>query len=131
EKKGVQRYWRYGLGHGVGLDIHEYPGLRIGSKDKLIEGMVFTIEPGLAIPGIGGARIEYTAMTIIETTKSRPDRVDQAEKSTIARRADSKGQRDDGGLKKKAPLSSTIGDFSVSVVMSISPVISILKNNRE
>ncbi|MCD6414117.1 MAG: aminopeptidase P family protein [Candidatus Diapherotrites archaeon] len=56
------KYWPYGLGHGVGLDIHEYPSLSSESKDILEKGMVFTIEPGLAIPGIGGARLEHTGV---------------------------------------------------------------------
>ena len=55
------KYWVYGLGHGVGLDVHEYPSLAIGSKDVLKKGMVFTLEPGLVGPG-QGARIEYTGV---------------------------------------------------------------------
>ena len=56
------RYWKYGLGHGVGLDIHEAPGIGAGSNDVFEPGMVFTIEPGLAIPGVGGARLEHTGV---------------------------------------------------------------------
>jgi len=56
------KYWRYGLGHGVGLDIHEAPGIGLGSEDVFEKNMVFTIEPGLAIPGIGGARYELTGV---------------------------------------------------------------------
>jgi len=56
------KYWKYGLGHGVGLDIHESPSITKESKDVLLEGMVFTIEPGLAIPGVGGARFEDTGL---------------------------------------------------------------------
>ena len=56
------RYWRYGLGHGVGLDIHEAPDIGAGSNDVFEPGMVFTIEPGLAIPGVGGARHEVTGV---------------------------------------------------------------------
>jgi Xaa-Pro dipeptidase len=54
------KYWPYPLGHGVGLDIHEYPNLRLGSDDILRKGMVFTLEPGLIVPEVGGARIEVT-----------------------------------------------------------------------
>ena len=60
KKDDLDRFWKYGLGHGVGLDIHEPPSLFKGSKEKLKNGMVFTIEPGLHIPDFGGVRIEDT-----------------------------------------------------------------------
>jgi Xaa-Pro aminopeptidase len=58
EKHNLRKYWKYGLGHGVGLDIHEPPSLSRESLDVLKQGMTFTVEPGLHVPGICGVRIE-------------------------------------------------------------------------
>ncbi|MBI2012104.1 aminopeptidase P family protein [Candidatus Daviesbacteria bacterium] len=48
----------HGLGHGIGLEVHEPPRLSPKSKDYLKEGAVFSIEPGIYIPDFGGVRIE-------------------------------------------------------------------------
>lgn len=50
--------YQHGLGHGVGLAIHENPKLKINSDDTLKENMIVTIEPGIYIPGNCGVRIE-------------------------------------------------------------------------
>jgi Xaa-Pro aminopeptidase len=47
-----------GLGHGVGLDVHEAPRLSTRSDATLAPGMVVTVEPGIYLPGRGGVRIE-------------------------------------------------------------------------
>lgn len=48
----------HSLGHGIGLQVHETPYLSVKSKQILESGMVFSIEPGIYIPGFGGVRIE-------------------------------------------------------------------------
>ncbi|GAA0380304.1 aminopeptidase P family protein [Bacillus horti] len=51
-------YFVHRLGHGLGTDVHEYPSISKGNTDKIQEGMVFTIEPGIYVPEFGGVRIE-------------------------------------------------------------------------
>ncbi len=56
--KGYGEYFGHGLGHGIGLAVHEEPVVNSENKSLVQEGMVFTIEPGIYIPNLGGVRIE-------------------------------------------------------------------------
>jgi len=56
--KGYNKYFGHGTGHGVGLAVHEKPIISWQSKDTLKKDMVFTVEPGIYLPGLGGVRIE-------------------------------------------------------------------------
>ena len=59
-EKGYGEYFNHSLGHGVGIDVHELPVLRAKSDTVIEDGMVFTIEPGIYLPGKFGVRLEQT-----------------------------------------------------------------------
>lgn len=58
----LDRFFIHSLGHGIGLDVHESPTLRSGQTDRLEEGQVITLEPGVYLPGETGCRIEDTVV---------------------------------------------------------------------
>jgi Xaa-Pro aminopeptidase len=55
---GYGQFFGHGTGHGVGLEVHELPRVSWRKSDTVKENMVFTIEPGIYIEGVGGVRIE-------------------------------------------------------------------------
>ena len=57
-QSGHGEHFGHGTGHGVGLAVHEWPAVGKDSRDVAEAGMIFTIEPGIYIPGWGGVRIE-------------------------------------------------------------------------
>ncbi len=61
KKKGYGKYFTHSTGHGIGVEIHEYPRVYYKGEDServIEEGMVFTIEPGIYLPGKFGVRLE-------------------------------------------------------------------------
>lgn len=60
EAAGLGELFMHGTGHGVGLQVHEAPWLGLTSEDIICSGQVVTVEPGVYIPGLGGARTEDT-----------------------------------------------------------------------
>lgn len=74
KQTGYGKYFVHGLGHGVGLDVHELPTLTLESKDLLKAGNVVTVEPGIYIVNFGGVRIEDTVLV----QKEKAEKLTQA-----------------------------------------------------
>ena len=62
KEKDLDKFFTHSLGHGVGLEIHEYPTVSPRSKAKLVENTVFTVEPGVYLDHEFGIRIEDTVV---------------------------------------------------------------------
>lgn len=56
--RGYGQYFTHRIGHGLGIEVHEAPSIHDQNEMKIEKGMLFTIEPGIYIPNVGGVRIE-------------------------------------------------------------------------
>ena len=75
---GYGPQFNHRLGHGLGLDIHEYPSIHGNNEELVREGMTFTVEPGIYVPGVGGVRIEDDVLVTadgVEVLTSYPKRL--------------------------------------------------------
>jgi Xaa-Pro aminopeptidase len=72
EAAGYGEKFPHGLGHGVGLEIHEAPMLRHDAAGKLEPRTPVTVEPGVYLPGKGGVRIEDT-LVVLDAADGGPE----------------------------------------------------------
>jgi Xaa-Pro aminopeptidase len=70
---GHGEHFGHSLGHGVGLQIHEAPGISASAAGTLLAGSVVTVEPGVYLPDRGGVRIEDTLVVADETSGHAPE----------------------------------------------------------
>jgi Xaa-Pro aminopeptidase len=66
KKSGYGDFFEHGTGHGVGLQVHELPRITRKGRETLKQNMIFTIEPGIYVPGVGGVRIEDMVLVTVD-----------------------------------------------------------------
>jgi Xaa-Pro aminopeptidase len=76
---GYGKYFLHSVGHGVGLEVHEPPFLSYRGTGVIEEGMVFTIEPGIYLAGVGGVRLE----SLLYMGRDGPELLSQMPKDLI------------------------------------------------
>ncbi|MCC5894600.1 MAG: aminopeptidase P family protein [Alkalibacterium sp.] len=70
KEKGYGDAFGHSTGHGIGLEVHEGPGINFRNENPLVKGNVITNEPGIYIPGLGGVRIEDDLLITEEGNKN-------------------------------------------------------------
>ena len=81
---GYGEYFPHGLGHGLGMDVHESPNFSVKAAGTTLEpGMVMTVEPGIYLPGIGGIRVEDDVLITEEGHRVLSSALNKSRESSV------------------------------------------------